>query len=114
MSFITTKINEQLYEFTELSDLAGNGVKVPYVDAYLLIGTKRAALIDALQYSKGLYEEVRKYTDLPLDILITHGHGDHAGCSLKEFADAGCKIYMCMEDYDSLLQMSPFVEKRCV
>ena len=112
MSFITTKINEQLYEFTELSDLAGNGVKVPYVDAYLLIGTKRAALIDALQYSKGLYEEVRKYTDLPLDILITHGHGDHAGCSLKEFADAGCKIYMCMEDYDSLLQMSPFVEKR--
>ncbi len=111
MSIITTKITGQLYEFTECADLSGNGRPQPYVDAYLLIGKKRAALIDALQYTQGLYEEVRKYTDLPVDVLITHGHGDHAGRALSEFAEAGCHIYMSLVDYEWLISMASFVKK---
>ena len=111
MSFITTKINDRLYEFTELADLQNNGQQVPYVDAYLLMGETRAALINALQYSEGLYAEIRKYTSLPLDVFITHGHGDHAGQSLTEFAREGCAIYMDMKDFDRLTEMSPFAQR---
>lgn len=111
MSFITTKINDCLYEFTELSKFTEDGALMPYVDAYLLIGEERAVLIDALQYTQELYPEVRKYTDLPLDVLITHGHGDHAGEAIPEFAKVGCKIYMRLADYENLYSMSPFIKK---
>ena len=45
----------------------------PYVDAYLLVGNKRAAFIDALQSEqpKSLAEQIRDITDLPVDVLIT-------------------------------------------
>lgn len=102
MDFTVTKIAENLYEFTESADFAGNGHPVPYVDSYLYIGSERAALIDTLQNAKGLYTAVREITPLPVDVLITHGHGDHVGASTAEFAEAGCKIYMNMADYKFL------------
>ena len=102
MDFTVTKIAENLYEFTESADFAGNGHPVPYVDSYLYIGSERAALIDTLQNAKGLYAAVREITSLPVDVLITHGHGDHVGASTAEFAEAGCKIYMNMADYKFL------------
>ncbi len=99
MSLQVHKLSDTLYQFNESADFAGNGQLRPYVDAYLLIGTKRAALIDCLQNVTGLYDEIRKLTSLPIDVLITHGHGDHAGASTKEFAEAGCPIYMVSEDF---------------
>ncbi len=70
------------------------------VDCYLVIGSERAVLIDSLM-SRGdrrLYDIVREKTSLPVDVLHTHGHGDHVGAELKEFIDAGCDIYLSPKD----------------
>ena len=67
------------------------------VDAYLITGTKTAALIDTC-ISPGLYDFVRGLTSLPLIVLITHGHGDHAGQSCIEFMKNDIPLYMKNED----------------
>lgn len=104
MSLQIHKISDTLYQFNESTDY-GDGKPRPYVDSYLLIGKERAALVDTLQKVTGLYAEVRKLTDLPVDVLITHGHGDHVGASTPEFAEAGCKIYMDKKDFEFLSRM---------
>jgi glyoxylase-like metal-dependent hydrolase (beta-lactamase superfamily II)/predicted esterase len=91
-----TKISDDIWEFTESNQMG------PYVDSYLIIGDGKALLFDCLQTVDNLYEEIRKITDLPVDVLITHGHGDHAGKALKGLHDAGCIIYMDIRDYDTL------------
>ena len=111
MGIDVTKISDRIIEFTEGADFAGTGKKYPYVDAYLVIGDKRAAMIDCLQSETGLLAEAKKYTDLPIDLLITHGHGDHAGAALTEFVDAGCDVYMAGIDYDILTGMNPGAKK---
>jgi len=71
------------------------------VDAYLLVGKKRAALIDALmsEQPKSLVEQIREITDLPVDVLITHGHPDHAGAEVKKMVGAeGFTLYMSIDD----------------
>lgn len=96
----TTQLAPDLWEFNE-----GMAPGQPYVDSYLLIGTKRAALIDALQSEQdvSLVEEVRSRTDLPVDVLITHGHGDHAGPEIAKLAAAeGFTLYMSHLDLDIL------------
>ncbi|MDR0554655.1 MAG: MBL fold metallo-hydrolase [Treponema sp.] len=84
------KLDEGLYSFEEVS---GNSV-----NAYFVIGEKRALMIDALESLEGLYAEARKLTGLPLDVVIAHGHGDHCGPGAGEFAAAGCKVYMDRRD----------------
>lgn len=86
------QIRENLYQFNETNEFG------PYVDSYLIIGTEKALVVDALQTDTGLYEAVRKVTDKPLVLFITHGHLDHAGVSVKEFHDAGVPIYMSHKD----------------
>ena len=44
---------------------------------YLVIGEKRACVIDTMNGYFNLYEEVRKITDKPVFVINTHGHGDH-------------------------------------
>lgn len=90
-----TKLRNGVWNFTEQAPGTA-------VDAYLVVGSERALMIDALQDVTGLYNEVRKLTNLPLGLALTHGHFDHAGASTQEFADAGCTIYMDMEDYPVL------------
>lgn len=80
--------------------------QAPFVDAYLVVGNTRAVMIDCLQTATGLYEAARQRTDLPLDLVITHGHGDHAGKSMKEFYDSGCSIYMDKRDLAALQESS--------
>ena len=106
MAITVTKICDRIYEFNEGMVLP-DGSASPYVDAWLYIGASRAALIDTLQRETGLYDLVRQYTDLPVDVLITHGHIDHAGLSTGEFAEAGCKIYMDFKDMEILKGMVP-------
>lgn len=46
---------------------------------YLIEGTEKALLIDTGTKCEKLDEVVRKITQKPLDVVITHAHGDHAG-----------------------------------
>lgn len=111
MEFEVYKLSDTLYQFNEAADFDGSGNARPYVDAYLLIGDERAAIVDTLQNARGLYGKVRELTELPVDVLITHGHWDHVGVATEEFAEAGCKVYMSMKDYAGLAEMSDFVKK---
>ena len=99
------KIAENIYQFNEANQMG------PYVDAYLIVGEKKALLVDALQTETGLYEEIRKITDKPLEVFITHGHLDHAGFAIKELHEAGVPIYMSSKDYDLLKGMTDYGEQ---
>ena len=90
------EIGENIWQFTE-------GDK-PFFDvnAYLIIGDRSALLVDALQSETGMLEEIRKLTDKPLEVLITHGHRDHAGNAVAEFHEAGIPMYMNHQDYEMI------------
>ena len=85
------KIGPDLFQFNEQNEYG------PYVDAYMILGTKRAVIVDALQDAEDLYQRVRQITDLPFDLLLTHGHGDHAVirrddlrlCAVHRYREAG-------------------------
>lgn len=85
------QLGPDLWNFNEINE--GD----PYVDAYLVVGTKRAALIDALLFAQpvSLAARIRELTDLPVDVLLTHGHPDHAGEEVRHLLDApGFTVYM--------------------
>ena len=44
---------------------------------YLVVGEKKACLIDTMNGYNNLYEAVRKITDKPIVVVNTHGHPDH-------------------------------------
>jgi len=95
----TIKLADNLWRFNQSLNPSHS------VDAYLLCGTERAIMIDALMMPCGLYEKVREITALPITVIITHGHGDHAG-DLKGFRDAGCPVYLNTVDLAALNAMS--------
>ena len=70
----------------------------PYVDAYLVTGNRRAVLIDALEEAEDLYERVKQITDLPVDLLITHAHPDHAGKSMYLCHERGMRVFLHHDD----------------
>lgn len=69
---------------------------------FLILGDKRALLIDAGFGYGDLAAAVRKVTSLPVEVALTHGHFDHAGGI--RFFDAGT-IYLHESDF-------PCVENR--
>lgn len=64
-----TKLSKDLYQ------LEGDGEEY----AYLLLGGEMAALIDTTAGYGSVLAAVRSVTSLPLLVLNTHGHVDHAG-----------------------------------
>jgi len=64
------------------------------VARYLIIGKKRALLFDTGYGFADLKKFVRTITDLPLDVVISHGHVDHAGANCY-FEEA---VYMNFAD----------------
>lgn len=62
---------------------------------YLVTGEKRAALIDTGSGAGDLLGFVRRYTDLPLVVLLTHNHMDHAMGS-AQFEE----VWLSREDID--------------
>ncbi len=94
-----TKLKDGIWNFTE--NAPGTAV-----DAYLVCGSERAVLIDALQDATGIYQKVRELTELPLAVLLTHGHYDHVGAA-REFAEAGCEVYMELSDLSVLKSFGP-------
>ena len=65
------------------------------VNAFLVEGEEKAALIDTGCGIGHLAETVRELTDKPLVILITHGHFDHDG-GIKQFP--GVPVYLHSAD----------------
>ncbi|MCB7317995.1 MBL fold metallo-hydrolase [Lacrimispora sp. 210928-DFI.3.58] len=51
----------------------------PRTRAYLIVGKDKALLIDTLMEDDHVLDEVRKITDLPVEVVLTHGHPDHIG-----------------------------------
>ncbi len=66
------------------------------VNAFLVVGDEKAALIDTCCGLGNIRETVETLTDKPLVILLTHGHSDHTG-GVYHFAD-DCGIYMSVLD----------------
>ncbi|MBR4162736.1 MAG: MBL fold metallo-hydrolase [Solobacterium sp.] len=68
-----------LYWYKDLGDniykIEGQGA----VGMYLVMGTKKAALLDTGVGIGNLKEYVETLTDLPVEVYLTHGHMDHAG-----------------------------------
>ncbi len=60
------------------------------VRQFLVIGEERALLFDAGFADSGVLETVRALTDLPIDVVMTHGDRDHSG-GLAEFG--GCRMH---------------------
>lgn len=94
-----TKFQEGIWIFTE--NAPGTAV-----DAYLVCGSQRAVMIDALQDASGVYAKARELTGFPIDLLLTHGHYDHVG-AVREFAEAGCAVYLEKSEFSVLSGFGP-------
>ena len=80
----------------EPSDTAAGLIRIEDFDLdrmYLIIGQKRAALIDAgWDYDGDLPALCHALTGgLPVDLLIAHGHPDHVA-QAGQFIEYGCKV----------------------
>lgn len=67
--FVSKKVNPWV---TEILDITG-------VRCFLVEGTERAAIIDTGVGAGNFREYVKSLTTLPFDVILTHGHVDHAG-----------------------------------
>jgi hydroxyacylglutathione hydrolase len=67
----------------------------PNQDAYLVEGSAKAVLIDTTMGKGNLAQLVRSLTSLPVEIALTHGHGDHIA-QVGQFA--GSAVYMSEKD----------------
>lgn len=92
------QMNEHVYRINEKDE---NGLNV---DCYLVLGNQKAALIDTLQEEENLYDIVKEITSLPLIVLLTHAHPDHAGKACQKLIAKQVPVYMQKED-QSLLDL---------
>lgn len=85
LEYQTKKLNEHITQIIDPTEVA----------CFLVEGSERAILIDTGIGLKGLKETVERLTDKPYIVLLTHGHGDHAGgCSVFD------TVYMNQSDRD--------------
>lgn len=80
------KINEHIYRLIGLTN--------EY--SYLVIGNKKAILIDTCCGVDNLRQTVDELTTLPYDVILTHGHVDHVG-GVGRFKDKN--IYLNRKDF---------------
>ncbi len=64
-----------------------------WVREFFIIGDDHVLLIDTGTGQFDLESEIRQYTDLPIEVVLTHGHGDHTG-GCRKFD----KIYISDKD----------------
>jgi len=73
---------------------------------YIVEGSKKAMLIDTGTKCEKLNEVLRKITQKPLIVVITHMHGDHAG-NMDQFDE----VYLHPADTVLLKQVKPYPGK---
>ncbi len=73
---------------------------------YIIEGTEKAMLIDTGTKCEKLDEVVRKITQKPLIVVITHMHGDHAG-NMDQFGE----IYFHAADTVLMSRVKPYKGK---
>ena len=83
----------------------GLEVEKPFVNMFLLEGTEKALLIDAGVSNDDLKGFVRTLTDKPIQLVITHGHGDHTAC-VNQFDE----VYMSGKDVETFASAPEFSE----
>ncbi len=71
--FMTTEVNDYV---TRITGLGGE-------NAYLIRGSERALLFDGLTGVGSLKAFVRELTDLPVFLVLSHGHPDHEGAAFE-------------------------------
>ena len=59
----------------------GSGNRVSSETLYLIEGKDKAVLLDAGTHIPDLDKIVAGITEKPVSLLLTHGHGDHAGAA---------------------------------
>lgn len=91
MNFTREQINERLFR---IKDVLG-------VAMYLVIGDEKAILIDTGFGFKGLNDYVREITSLPIEVLLSHAHLDHA-LGIYEFDN----IYLNSNDLEEFEEQS--------
>lgn len=96
------------HEVTEFAPKTWCLSEFKLVNAFLVEGQERAALIDTGCGIGHLAETVRELTDKPLVILITHGHFDHDG-GVKQFP--GVPVYLHRADGDLMHQTVVMLKK---
>jgi hydroxyacylglutathione hydrolase len=67
--FTTVKMSETVYQISD------HGID----NMYLILGTQKAMLIDNGTGSANIRDFIKTLTKLPVIVVITHGHPDHAG-----------------------------------
>ncbi len=72
------------------------------VNMYLLEGDERALLIDSGTGIGPLYEDVKKLTDKPVTLVLTHSHFDHDG-GVKPFG----RLYVHKADLSTPNMLAP-------
>jgi len=84
MSWLTHQtIADRVYRFSEPLELLESRWELQGVHSYLILGEDRAGLIDSGCGIVDLAAAVRDLTDLPLTLLNTHAHWDHAGANYQ-------------------------------
>jgi len=68
-AFKTERLSEHLIRITDITEVC----------CYLVVGTERACLLDTCLGYGDLLQCVRELTDLPVSVILTHGHYDHNG-----------------------------------
>lgn len=96
-AFAITALPHNVWQFEETRD--------HFTSSFLIVGTKRAVSIDTGNIEGPLMEAYREITDLPIDVILTHGHGDHTVCN-----DQFERVYVHPQDMPRLvndMQMTP-------
>ena len=103
--YLVNQISPNLYVFVERQEpLFEAWGRTFYVNSMqLVIGQKRAALIDTGNAYGDLLPLIREYTDLPVDLFITHDSYDHWRGAYQ--FEGKHDIYMNELDYKQIQEM---------
>ncbi len=89
----------EYYSVERMSPSTRKIVDITGVAAFLVEGEHSAVLIDTCTGTGDLYELVQSLTTKPLEVILTHGHCDHAGgAALFQ------RVYLNENDWDLVKQ----------